>query len=165
MVGSYSSKRSSIEEQSGITPRALAHIFETIDSEGDEFTYEVQVGFLQIYMEMVQDLLDPKNEDVRIREDPALGVFVSGITYLGVKNVHQAMGLFAMGEKNRAVAFTRLNAHSSRSHAVFMVKIERAKSFTLEDVERLEKKRAKLKKKKKGEEREEDKYEAKSGYG
>ena len=64
------------------------------------------------------------------------------------------MGLFAMGEKNRAVAFTRLNAHSSRSHAVFMVKIERSKSFTLEDVERLEKKRAKLKKnKKKGEDR------------
>ena len=88
---------------------------------------EVSVSFIQIYMEMIQDLLEPQNTEIRIREDLVNGVYVSGVMWVPVKNVSQAMKVFSLGEKNRATSFTKLNAHSSRSHAVFMVKIEKRK--------------------------------------
>ena len=39
--------------------------------EQDEFTYDIEVSFIQIYLELIQDLIDPENEDVRIWEDPS----------------------------------------------------------------------------------------------
>ena len=51
-------------------------------------------------MEMVQDLLDPMNEDIRIRESAAEGVFVSGVLWVPVKSVKEGMKVFNMGEKH-----------------------------------------------------------------
>ena len=53
-----------------------------------------------------------------------------------IKTTKQGLQVFQVGEKNRAVAFTRLNAHSSRSHAVLMVKIEKRKRITQEILEK-----------------------------
>ena len=72
-------------------------------------------------------MLDPQNEEIRIRESAAGGVFVSGALWVPVKSVKKAMQVFQMGEKHRATSFTKLNAHSSRSHAVFMVRVEKSK--------------------------------------
>jgi len=57
----------------------------------DEYTVNVQVAFIQIYLEMIQDLLDPSNEEIRIRENPSSGVFVSGVLWVPVKDMKKAM--------------------------------------------------------------------------
>jgi len=41
------------------------------------------------------------------------------------------MNAFMHGEKNRATSFTKMNAHSSRSHAVFMVRVEKRQTIKL----------------------------------
>lgn len=58
-------------EMKGIIPWALEQIFEEQLELQAEFNYEVNVAFIQIYLEMIQDLLDPQNEEIRIREDPS----------------------------------------------------------------------------------------------
>ena len=55
---------------------------------------------------------------------------MSGVIWVPVKSVDKAMQVFAKGEKHRSTSFTQLNAHSSRSHAVFMVKIEKRKKLS-----------------------------------
>ncbi len=86
---------------------------------------------------MVQDLLDPQNEEIRIRESASDGVFVSGVLWVPVKSVKKAMQVFGMGEKHRSTSFTKLNAHSSRSHAVFMVRIEKSKILSEKQLKKL----------------------------
>jgi kinesin family protein 5 len=48
------------------------------------------------------------------------------------------MDLLVIGDKNRNTSFTKMNAHSSRSHAVYMVKVERRMRYTPEQLEAME---------------------------
>lgn len=80
---------------------------------------------MQIYMEMLLDLINPENNEVKIRESPDSGVFVSGLEWVGVDGPLECLRVLSYAEKNRIVAFTNLNAHSSRSHSILMVRVER----------------------------------------
>eukprot|EP01022_Parablepharisma_sp_SALTPOND_P026439 TRINITY_DN636_c0_g1_i1.p2 TRINITY_DN636_c0_g1~~TRINITY_DN636_c0_g1_i1.p2 ORF type:complete len:1463 (-),score=213.99 TRINITY_DN636_c0_g1_i1:13076-17464(-) len=113
-----------LPEGHGIIPRSLEYIFSKVQC-ATQGMYEISMSFIQIYMEAMQDLLEPGNTSIKIREDPACGVFVTGVSWIPAGSVDQCMNIFDIGEKNRAVAFTALNAHSSRSHAVLMIKVER----------------------------------------
>lgn len=44
------------------------------------------------------------------------------------------MNTFSYGEKSRATSFTKMNAHSSRSHAVFMIKVEKRQLIKLQNL-------------------------------
>ena len=58
MVGQYNPLSS---EQRGIIPRSLQYMFEQIKEvqSTEKYTFEVSCAFIQIYMEMVQDLINP----------------------------------------------------------------------------------------------------------
>ena len=102
----------------GIIPRSLQYIFKKIGKD-----YEIAMSFIQIYKEGIQDLLEPGNVDVKIREAES-GVYMTGISWIPIGSLEQGMNIFGVGEKNRAVAFSSLGAHSSRSHAVLMIRVE-----------------------------------------
>ena len=122
MVGDFENKKNK-----GIIPRSFDYIFEEI-SKDKEHKYNVMVSFIQIYLESMQDLLEPKNKDIRIREDTEHGVYLEGVQWIKVKSTNQCVEAFISGEKNRATAFTKMNAHSSRSHALLIAKIEKSLS-------------------------------------
>lgn len=82
-------------EDRGIVPRTSAyvlvlfvllvlisysHIFDHIDSDSTKREYAIKCSFLEIYKEVVRDLLNPKNTDMKIRESPHKGVWVDGLT-------------------------------------------------------------------------------------
>ena len=62
MLGKYHyNKDNDTNEDKGIIPRSLEKIFiHTIEDQDHE--YSISIGFIQIYMEMIQDLLDPENK-------------------------------------------------------------------------------------------------------
>mmetsp|Transcript_29230 Transcript_29230/g.26637 ORF Transcript_29230/g.26637 Transcript_29230/m.26637 type:complete len:93 (-) Transcript_29230:5128-5406(-) len=92
----------------------------------------MKIGYIQIYMEMLQDLIEPSNTEIRIRESPENGVFLTGNAWIPVSSVRDCMKIINSAEKNRIVAFTNLNAVSSRSHAVFMAKLEKRPNYSIE---------------------------------
>lgn len=123
----------------GIIPRATHQIFSHIHS-CNTHAFTVKVGFLQIYMEMLQDLLSPHGDKpIRIREDPEEGVYLSGISWVTVNSMKECMELMNQGDRNRNTAFTSMNSHSSRSHAVYMIKMEKRVKYTGDQLEDLEK--------------------------
>lgn len=73
-------------------------------------------------MHPVQDLLHPDSENLQIREAET-GVFVNGVREVEVRSLEDCLELIQAGDKNRATAFTALNAASSRSHAVLMLTV------------------------------------------
>jgi kinesin family protein 5 len=105
----------------GIIPRACAHIFDYInnDETGTEFT--IKCSFLEIYKEVIHDLLNPKNTNLRVRETPSRGVWVENLSEVFVTCEQEVMDLIKLGEKFRATAATNMNAVSSRSHSLFIL--------------------------------------------
>ena len=128
MVGEFDN--SSIK---GIIPRSFDFIFERIkqiQKEDPSSKYNINIAFIQIYLETIQDLLEPNNQ-VKIREDPDKGVFLENCLWIKVRNTNDCAEAFKRGEKNRVTECTRMNAHSSRSHALLIAKIE--KNFLYEE--------------------------------
>jgi len=123
------------EDNKGLIPRALEDVLEAVHTD-PEFSYTINIGFVQVYMEMLQDLLFPDSPTpIRIREDPSEGVYLTGSTWKSVHTLSDCMNLLSLGNQNRNSAFTSMNAQSSRSHAVFMVRVEKRYQRT-EDNER-----------------------------
>lgn len=85
------------------------------------------MSYVQIYCERIFDLLDPgiAPSGIVIREDPERGVYLDGASVVSVTSVEDCLELLRRGSENRAVSSTAMNDHSSRSHAVLILRIER----------------------------------------
>ncbi|XP_073260341.1 kinesin-like protein KIN-UB isoform X2 [Populus alba] len=107
----------------GIMVRAMEDVLADISPETDS----VSVSYLQLYMEAVQDLLVPANDNISIVEDPKTGdVSVPGATVVQIRDQQSIVELLRLGEANRIAANTKLNTESSRSHAILMVHVKRS---------------------------------------
>lgn len=79
---------------------------------------------MQLYMETIQDLLNPSNDNISIVEDPKNGdISVPGATLVEIRDHKSFVELLQLGEARRYAANTKLNTESSRSHAILMVNI------------------------------------------
>ncbi|KAH8521813.1 hypothetical protein H0E87_002738 [Populus deltoides] len=107
----------------GIMVRAMEDILADVSLE----TNSVSISYLQLYMETIQDLLNPTNDNISIVEDPKSGdVSLPGASLVEIRNQQSFVELLRLGEANRFAANTKLNAESSRSHAILMVHVKRS---------------------------------------
>ncbi|KAL0243063.1 hypothetical protein GEMRC1_005624 [Eukaryota sp. GEM-RC1] len=74
----------------GIIPRALTHIFEQV-REDKEYNITVSLTYLQLYMEVLYDLLFPDTTGITIREDPDHGVFVQNASRVTIKSAEDCL--------------------------------------------------------------------------
>ena len=107
--------------QEGIMVQSFNYLF-TAMAEERELKYDIKMAYVQIYLDGITDLLNPKN-DIDIREDPKDGVYVAGVTWSPVTTTKEALTVLDKGNGNRATAATKMNADSSRSHAALMLSI------------------------------------------
>ncbi|KAK4491422.1 hypothetical protein RD792_002169 [Penstemon davidsonii] len=106
----------------GIIPLAIKDVFSMIqDTPGREFL--LRVSYLEIYNEVINDLLDPTGQNLRVRED-AQGTYVEGIKEEVVLSPGHALSFIAAGEEHRHVGSNNFNLFSSRSHTIFTLMIE-----------------------------------------
>ncbi|KAJ8571020.1 hypothetical protein K7X08_037992 [Anisodus acutangulus] len=106
----------------GIIPLAIKDVFSIIqDTPGREFL--LRVSYIEIYNEVINDLLDPTGQNLRVRED-AQGTYVEGIKEEVVLSPGHALSFIAAGEEHRHVGSNNFNLFSSRSHTIFSLMIE-----------------------------------------
>ncbi|KAM0916725.1 hypothetical protein ACQ4PT_010058 [Festuca glaucescens] len=121
------------QKSPGIIPLAVKDVFSIIqDTPGREFL--LRVSYLEIYNEVINDLLDPTGQNLRIRED-AQGTYVEGLKEEVVLSPAHALSLIASGEEHRHVGSNNFNLVSSRSHTIFTLTIESSPASETEEEE------------------------------
>jgi len=124
-------------EARGIIPRAIEQIFNHIQrSISPRLRFLVRASYLQIYNEVISDLLKPERTNLLIREDKRRGVFVEGLSEWVVRSPEEIYGLMERGGTIRATGSTKMNHISSRSHAVFIIIAEQSETMYLDDAGR-----------------------------
>ncbi|KAG2762327.1 hypothetical protein PC129_g20591 [Phytophthora cactorum] len=108
----------------GILQLAVEDIFNYIERCVDR-DFLLRVSFLEIYNEVVKDLLNAneKGANLKLREDPRKGVYVECKEEI-ITNYEDIVTLLQTGNQNRTTGQTAMNDKSSRSHSVFRLVIE-----------------------------------------
>jgi len=110
-------------ETPGILPCTVRDIFSFINKD-KENEYKIWISYLEIYNESINDLLNPGNSNLKMKEDPNYGTKVVGLKAQQVWTFDQAIILMNYGEEHRIYKETSIHEHSSRSHTIFRVYIE-----------------------------------------
>ncbi|EUC31853.1 hypothetical protein COCCADRAFT_6348 [Bipolaris zeicola 26-R-13] len=122
----------------GVIPRLLSAIFRRCkkiekDSAGAN-QVEVALEYFEIYCDRVYDLFEPPEKrtpsGLPIRDNRGKTVVV-GLTEKPCTTLKEFEQLYDQANLNRSTSATKLNAHSSRSHAVLCVKITQTTGNTI----------------------------------
>lgn len=125
------------EPNKGIIPNTLTFLFSMIEENADpDIRFQVEIAMLEVYMDEVYDLLEPKKA-----ERQKLKVFVNNnqvIVYdpsdrknmdkiwRAARDMDAAEQFRLFGDANRSVRATGMNPSSSRGHTVFMCRFTKA---------------------------------------
>eukprot|EP00659_Diplonema_papillatum_P003601 gene3601-5587_t len=131
---------SKAKDQRGISPRLVESLFEKMEyykDKGDKTKFSVELSFMEIYKEKCKDLLkdhwdkrrkskagdeaEKEYQELRVRVSPQHGTYVEGLMREAVTSPLQCQKAMAAGMSARHTAATKMNAVSSRSHAIFQI--------------------------------------------
>eukprot|EP00466_Bigelowiella_natans_P019752 jgi/Bigna1/57911/fgenesh1_pm.37_\ len=120
-------KRNLDDEKVGIIPRVVREVFRLTKEKGEQ-RVEVRVSYLEIYNELLRDLLHPRSSSgkpvpISIREGPNSAIQLVGIKEEPVSNYSEMMRYLERGSVSRTTASTLMNSYSSRSHSIFTITI------------------------------------------
>lgn len=124
----------------GIMVLTMRDLFHAIADKKSERQYHLSVSYMEIYNETIRDLLVENSKPLALREDGDKGtvtmlngIFVAyfilgtctiaGLSSQVPTSVEEVMELLAIGNARRSQHPTDANKESSRSHAVFQVRL------------------------------------------
>eukprot|EP00873_Tetraselmis_striata_P027162 jgi/Tetstr1/447426/TSEL_003686.t1 len=131
----------------GVIPRLVTQLFNQVNAvkltgrlPGEEAPLggqgQIMVSYLEIYNEKVYDLLNPKQTRNLRGDDKDLKQsrinlevrdnHIPGLTMCTVSTAAEVMLLLRAGNRLRAVRHTNMNQHSSRSHAIVQITLQRS---------------------------------------
>jgi centromeric protein E len=110
----------------GVIPLSVVSLFQRLAAAADTRAFTVRIAYMEIYNEVVNDLLDPAGTNLSVQEDPIRGVVIIGLKEEVVDDASTVLQRLQQAERQRHVGRTNMNEVSSRSHAVFRMVIENA---------------------------------------
>ncbi|KAL3840257.1 hypothetical protein ACJIZ3_024848 [Penstemon smallii] len=108
---------------SGITEYAVADIYDYIDKH-PEREFVLKFSAMEIYNEVVKDLLTTDGTPLRLLDDPERGTVIDKLTEVTVRDSSHLIELLSICESQRQIGETTLNEMSSRSHQILRLIVE-----------------------------------------
>ncbi|KAG8364380.1 hypothetical protein BUALT_Bualt19G0122900 [Buddleja alternifolia] len=107
----------------GITEYTVADIYDYIQRH-EERAFVLKFSAMEIYNEVVRDLLSTDNTPLRILDDPEKGTIIEKLTEETLRDWSHLKELLSICEAQRQIGETSLNETSSRSHQILRLTIE-----------------------------------------
>ncbi|CAN6451520.1 unnamed protein product [Victoria cruziana] len=107
----------------GVTESAVNDIYKHIRST-PERDFVVKISAIEIYNEIVRDLLKPDSGPLRLLDDPEKGTVVEKLVEETATDSQHLRHIISICEAQRQVGETALNDASSRSHQIIRLTIE-----------------------------------------
>jgi len=124
----------------GVVSRSARALFDQMQEKEGQYT--LRVSYLQLYLEKTFDLLNPapwliktssdKKRVEHLQKQPGLrirrginGWYVENLYATECANAKEVMDHWKFGRESKMMAQTALNAHSSRSHSMFVIEVEK----------------------------------------
>ncbi|XP_051117910.1 kinesin-like protein KIN-8B [Andrographis paniculata] len=109
----------------GLMVLSLNTIFDLIEKDTTSDDFEVSCSYLEVYNEVIYDLLEKSSGHLELREDPEQGIIVAGLRSIKVNSANKILELLNLGNSRRKTESTEVNETSSRSHAVLEINVLR----------------------------------------
>ena len=110
-------------EMQGVIPRMVRTVFNRIESASECIEFTVKVSMVEIYMEKIRDLINPDKDNLEIRQEKGKGVYIADVEERYIAEEKEIYDLMKLGNSNRSIASTLMNAESSRSHSIFVLSV------------------------------------------
>ncbi|XP_037808588.1 kinesin-like protein KIF19 [Lucilia sericata] len=129
MLGPSRKKGSSAEidatgSDCGLMVRAIEEIFQHVEMAEDPNSCKVSISYLEIYNELIRDLLSPGGP-LELREDNrGQRITVAGLSEITTSSRKEVVSLLMKGNKARTMEPTAANQTSSRSHALLSISVQ-----------------------------------------
>ncbi|MQM03309.1 hypothetical protein Taro_036088, partial [Colocasia esculenta] len=130
-------EENSVNNCQGIAPRMFHMLFQEIQKScvpllsqkqnsdvEKQVTFQCRCSFLEIHKEQINDLLDPSQRNLQIKDDAKNGFYIENLTEEYVTSVEDVAQILVKGLSSRRVGATSINSKSSRSHIILSCVIE-----------------------------------------
>lgn len=103
----------------GIVPLMNQRIFEMLNTKQKENNSEflVTAAYMEIYNEVIRDLLNPTEKQLKVREHPKLGIYVEHLAEIVVNSAQEISALLDQGNNVKQVAATNMNDRSCKCYS------------------------------------------------
>eukprot|EP00668_Euglena_longa_P003094 GGOE01003614.1.p1 GENE.GGOE01003614.1~~GGOE01003614.1.p1 ORF type:complete len:915 (-),score=298.71 GGOE01003614.1:391-3111(-) len=119
------------QDEPGIIPRTCGAIFKVIDNNTDpHLSYKVDIQVVEIYCEMINDLLSDRKKWPQHGHKPRLtgtDGYVVDTVRKPCFNYGDIEAAFHFADQNRSVGSHALNPESSRAHTIYTINYQRQK--------------------------------------
>uniref|UniRef100_A0A8D8F912 Kinesin-like protein KIF19 n=3 Tax=Culex pipiens TaxID=7175 RepID=A0A8D8F912_CULPI len=115
--------KSSPQGNEGLMIKAVADIFKFIEESEHPDNFKISLSYLEIYNELIRDLLNPGPNPLELREDNKGNQSVAGLSEISTTSRQEVIQLLMKGNKARTVEPTAANQTSSRSHALLSITV------------------------------------------
>ncbi|NP_001360738.1 Kinesin-like protein [Caenorhabditis elegans] len=112
------------KDRPGLMTLMTKTLYEKLDNQ-----YQVLLSYMEIYNEIIRDLLNPSGGDLELLEDERGNIRVPGLSSVKAPNLTRIMQILQEGNLRRTQEATMANKTSSRSHALLQVMIVKNQSL------------------------------------
>ena len=117
-------------EDEGLISRCVTQLFEEIDADDDPDRWSLQLSYIEIYNEVVGDLLTGAT-NLTLYDRKGGGLTVEGLEEVEIDSWEAAERFLEKGDRRRHIGATTHNERSSRAHVICRLRVTR--SATLDE--------------------------------
>lgn len=112
----------------GVIPRAVRELLDFAQQKTDEIDVQIKISVVELYNERFQDLLSLDSTGrgsrlTRMTKDDFGNMLLQGVKEEELHSLEDLQSVLQQATNNRTTAATLMNAHSSRSHAIFTLQV------------------------------------------